>query len=292
MTAPETDTILRNNDGQIQFWNTGPGKNWVRYQAGLDACFSNINTRLIALCEMKNDGHVLDVGCGTGATSLALAGKFGNQAQITGVDVSTPLLEHAARRVESSDHKNIRFMEADVQTHAFEDNAVDLIASRFGVMFFTEPYVAFKNLGRALKPDANMRFVSWSTIDSNPWFSIPRDAAVARLGKGIPGEPKAPGPNAFADTDYVHDILNQSGFGNIGIEVESINIETPLNVEEMAELACNLGPAVRLMKEKGGSETDAREIREVVCRNLRQFETNAGFSIPASIVVVQASRVG
>ncbi len=160
MTATEIDKNLRNNDGQIQFWNTGPGKNWVRYQAGLDACFSNINTRLIELCEMESDGHVLDVGCGTGATSLALAGKFGNQVQITGADVSTALLDHAARRVESSDCKNIQFMEADVQTHLFKDNEFDLIASRFGVMFFTEPYIAFGNLAKALKPAASINFVS------------------------------------------------------------------------------------------------------------------------------------
>jgi hypothetical protein len=88
----------------------------------------------------------------------------------------------------------------------------------------------------------------------------------------------------------VHDILNQAGFTNISLDVEHLNIETSLNTEEMAELACHLGPAVRLMKEKGGSESDAREIRQTVCHNIGQFETEAGFSIPASIVVASASR--
>ena len=296
MTKPDTDSDfdsgrkLRNNDGQIEFWNTGPGKNWARYQAGLDACFSNINARLIERCEMKNDGVILDVGCGTGATSLALAGKFGHQAQITGVDVSKPLLDYATQRIESSHYTNIRFLQADVQTHGFKQHSFDLIASRFGVMFFTEPTVAFKNLAIALKPDAKLNFVSWSTVDSNPWFSIPRDAAVDRLGKGVAGDPRAPGPTAFADMDYVHDILSHAGLGNISIEVENLTIETTLKPAEMAELACNLGPAVRLMKEKGGSEADARHIRAAVSQQLGPFKTRLGFSIPASIVVVSAGR--
>lgn len=278
----------RSNDGQIKFWNKGPGKNWARYQKGLDACFANINNRLVKLCAIEQNRHVLDVGCGTGATSIALSEKSNNLCQITGLDVSESLLNYAANRINKLGLDNIQFLQTDAQTWNFSKSSYDLIASRFGVMFFTHPQQAFENLYSSLKPGGSINFTAWSTVDNNPWFSIPRDAAVAQLGKGKSIDAKAPGPNAFADTDYVNSILAQAGLTEIDIQVEEIPIKTTLGIDTMTELACNLGPAVRLMKEKNGNENDAKTIRESVAKAFLDFSHAEYITIPASIVVVRA----
>lgn len=287
-----TDNSTRSNDGQIKFWN-GPGKNWARYQEGLDACFYNINNRLIELCSIEQNSHVLDVGCGTGATSIALSEKALSLyqislCQITGLDISEPLLDYAAKRIDNLGLGNIQLLQADAQTWDFTEPSYDLIASRFGVMFFTNPPLAFQNLFSSLKPGGSINFTAWSTVENNPWFSIPSDAAVAQLGKGKPINAKAPGPNAFADIDYVNSILTQAGLTKIDIQVEEIPIETSLGIDTMTELACNLGPAVRLMKEKSGSENDAKVIRESVAKEFLKYSQTERITIPASIVVVRA----
>jgi SAM-dependent methyltransferase len=283
-----SDNSTRSNDGQIEYWNSDLGKNWARYQEGLDACFYNINNRLIELCAIEQNSYVLDVGCGTGATSIALSEKANSLCQITGLDVSEPLLDYASNRIETLGLDNIQFLQADAQTWSFAESSYDLIASRFGVMFFTNPQLAFQNLFSSLKSGGSINFTAWSAVENNPWFCIPRDAAVAQLGKGKPTDAQAPGPIAFADVDYVNSILTQAGLTKIDIQVEEIPIETSLGIDTMTELACNLGPAVRLMKEKNGGENDAKAIKESVTKEFLEYSHTESVTIPASIVVVRA----
>ncbi len=280
----------QSNDSQIRFWNHGPGSNWVKYQQGLDQCFENINNRLLELCAIQPGHRILDIGCGAGATSIVLARKYGNTVSITGVDVSKPLLEHANRRIRSGKPMStpIRLIEADVQNDPLEPAVYHQLVSRFGVMFFADPYAAFRNLKRSLHPDGSMAFVAWSTVENNPWFRIPKSAAISRLGKGTPASPREPGPMAFADLDYLDEILRDSGFRNFSVEEEDNLIATRLSVDKMADLACNLGPAVRLLKEKNGTVQDHEIIKNEVADRFVEYETDGRVEIPVRLVVCRA----
>src|SRR5688572_18863343 len=92
--------------------------------------------------------RVLDVGCGSGATSRTLAERVAPGGEVEGVDISAPLLAVARSRVGDLP---LRFTEADAAVHEVRV-PVDLVTSRFGVMFFPDPAVAFDNLRRALAP--------------------------------------------------------------------------------------------------------------------------------------------
>ena len=278
-----------NNDAQIRYWKSGPGSNWAGYQQGLDTCFANINQRLVELCDADADSTILDVGCGAGATSIALARVYGDQVSITGVDVSTPLLEHAWGRVKSENLENIKFLEADAQTHEFPPAGFDRLVSRFGVMFFSDPAAAFKNLASAIKPGGRMHFIAWPDVSQNPWFQLPLDVAISRLGKPRLSDPREPGPMAFSDTDYLADILDRAGLVDFSIDEEENSIGTSLGIDAMAQLACNLGPAVRLIKEKNGSKHDAEAIQAQVIDELKQFQIGDRVEIPAKIVVARAN---
>ncbi|MCY3769406.1 MAG: methyltransferase domain-containing protein [Gammaproteobacteria bacterium] len=280
----------RSNDNQIRFWNHGPGSNWVTYQRGLDQCFENINRRLLELCVIRPGHCILDIGCGAGATSIALAKKYGNTVSITGVDVSKPLLKHASRRIRSIKPMpaSIRLIEADVQNKPLEPAVYHQLVSRFGVMFFADPCAAFRNLKSSLRPDGSMVFVAWSTVENNPWFQIPKSAAISRLGNAAPVDPREPGPMAFADLDYLDGILRHSGFRNYSVEEEDNVIATRLPVDQMADLACNLGPAIRLMKEKNGTVQDHETIKEEVANRFMEYETGGGLEVPVRLVVCRA----
>jgi SAM-dependent methyltransferase len=223
------------------------------------------------------------------AERKALARAYGNKINITGIDVSTPLLEHARKRVEAGGLQNICFLEADAQTHDFTPARYDRLVSRFGVMFFSDPALAFKNLAKAIKPGGEMHFVAWSSVERNPWFQIALDIAISRLGEPAPVDAKEPGPLAFADTGYLADILHRAGLEDFNISEEKISIGTNLALTEMARLASNLGPAVRLLKEKDGSKNDADAIYTEVLDAFRQFQSGDRIDIPATIVVVRAN---
>src|SRR6185436_858259 len=98
--------------------------------------------------------------------------------------------------------KNVRFEEADAQTVALPGRTKDLLYSRFGVMFFSHPEVAFTNLRRALRPGGRMSFVCWRSLMENPWMAVPGMAVMQHIPFSPP-DPAAPGPFAFADSGKV-----------------------------------------------------------------------------------------
>lgn len=276
----------KSNEGQIKFWNEGPGSKWVKHQVGLDACFAKVSEHLLSKCSFQSNMEVVDIGCGAGATCFDLVGVNEEEINVTGVDVSKPLIEHAKGRLEKSGLTGISFKLMDVQNDQFPRQQYDLMVSRFGCMFFTNPVKAFKNIAQSIKPNGAMHFACWSTLDSNPWFSIPKSVAEARLGEGAPSAPREPGPMVFADHDYLGTILTEAGLSQFSLSNEKVIISTSYTIEEMALLASSLGPAVRLLNEKGGSEDDRKAIEEGVVDGFEQYKTSNGIEVPATIVFV------
>lgn len=89
---------------------------------------------------------VLDVGCGAGATGIEAA-RVASTGTVTGVDPSEAVVELAQRKAAEVGLDNLEFLVADAGSHPFVPASFDVVISRFGVMFFTEPIGAFANLG-------------------------------------------------------------------------------------------------------------------------------------------------
>lgn len=148
-------------------------------------------------------------------TSQALAEAAGPQGAVLGLDISPDLIDLARRRAEG--HANLRFVRADAATVTLDDAPYDRLVSRFGSMFFSDPYAAFANLHRMLRPGARIDLAIWAAPRDNPWMM--ELMGVARSYVDIPSpDPRTPGPFAFADLDYVSDILAHAGFAAPEIE--------------------------------------------------------------------------
>src|SRR5690606_20261850 len=126
-----------------------------------------------------------------------------------GADISRPMLAHATQRAESARINNARFLEADVAVHDFEPGAFDRIVSRFGVMFFADPVVAFTNLAKALTPGGTLTFACWQALPRNAWMALPLGAALEHIELPPPPAPDQPGPFSLAEESRVLDILTQ-----------------------------------------------------------------------------------
>ena len=179
---------------------------------------------------------------------------------------------------------------ADAQTHGFAPGAFDAMISRFGVMFFADSVAAFANMAKAMRPGGRMHFVCWSGLQENPWFSMPRQVAIDRLGAPEPADPRAPGPMAFAERDFVTGILEQAGLAEVHSQEVSVDL-TPLgSVEEVAKFAAHVGPASRILKEKDGTAEDARVIVEALSEKMQAFATPDGVRVPATLNLYSAIR--
>jgi len=193
----------------------------------------------------KRQGRVLDVGCGTGGTTLAVARRAaGNRC--VGVDISEPMIAAARARAER-ERIPASFICADAQTHAFEPASVDIVISRFGVMFFDDPVRAFANLRSAATDNADLLFIAWRSAEENP-FMTTAERAAAPLLPNIPARrPDAPGQFAFADQRRVHRILEDSGWGEI--DIQPIDVACAMPESELVGYVSRLGPLGRVLHE-------------------------------------------
>ena len=158
---------------------------------------SSILLDLLNAARPEAGDAVLDVGCGTGASTLAVAGRV-SDGSVVGVDISRPLLDRARSRAEAAEIDNASFLLADAQTHRFPAGGFDVVISRLGMMFFQDPVAAFRNVGRALRSGGRIAFVAWAGVKDNPWFHVPRDACGARSsGRAIRRPARRPAPWRF-----------------------------------------------------------------------------------------------
>jgi SAM-dependent methyltransferase len=273
------------NEKQITYWNQIAGPKWVKLGDAMDARLAAINDLLLQTCAAQPGETILDIGCGTGVTALPLANAVGPAGHVTGIDVSAPMLAVARTRCAAA--VNISLLQADAATHQFGTKKFDLLASRFGVMFFTDPYAAFRNLRAALARGGRLVFACWAGIAGNPHWQIPFDRAVAELGPPEPKHPRAPGPMAFSDPAYVSDILAQAGFDDIVITATPVFLIGETIAEE-ARVACLMGPAGALLDEKQASDELRAKLTAGVAAAFDPFDTPAGPRLPATIHLVQA----
>jgi SAM-dependent methyltransferase len=278
------------NPAQAEYWNSTPVEQWVAYQAALDARFVAISEGLFARAAIRRGERVVDVGCGTGATTLEAAEQVGARGAVLAVDISEPLLTVARRRSAAHGHGHVRFLRADAQNHRFEPAAHDLLVSRFGVMFFSDPVAAFGNLRTALRPGGRLALVCWAALERNPWLALPLAAGVRRLGPPDPQPPRAPGPLAFSESGYVEEILAAAGFAEVTIDSATVRLHGAASAAEEADFACLLGPLARLLQGREPDPPTRALIIEEVTASFRPYESATGVLVPATVHYVQARR--
>jgi len=249
------EAALDNSD-QVDYWNGDVGRKWVLSQDRLDRAFRPLTAALIERIAPQPGERAIDIGCGCGELSLALAQRFKAEGRILAVDVSRPMLEHAKARsgIQDAGQAAIEWHEADAATAGFAAAGFDLLVSRFGVMFFADPVAAFRNMRRALRPGGRLAMLCWRPLPANAWVAVPRAAMLQFVPAPAPMPPDAPGPFAFGDAARVGAILASAGFS----DVASVAIDAALDVSEppgdaaleaAVQFAVNVGPASALLRD-------------------------------------------
>lgn len=275
------------NSAQIAEWNGPLGDRWATQQEEMDALTAPYGQDALTAAAARPGERVLDVGCGCGDTSLALGRSVGSGGAVTGADISRPMLEVARRRAAEAGLNHVRFAEADASSAGLPQN-LDLIFSRFGVMFFADPPAAFAHMRSAMKPTGRLAFVCWRAARDNPWASVPVAAARQALKlEAPPADPYAPGPFAFADDSRLAGILEQAGFRDIQIDPFEHLMPLGSNPRMAAEYATRSGPVSRLVREAGPEKTPL--IVEAVEKAITPLaDRNGNIALPGRTWVVTA----
>ncbi len=276
------------NAEQIEYWNERGGPQWVKLQERLDTQIGPLGLVALEQAAAQPGESVLDVGCGCGHTALALAEQVGPRGTVTGIDVSRPMLGRARERQQEQHLQNLTFLHADAQTHQFEPASVDLIFSRFGVMFFEDASQAFGNLRTALRPGGRLCFLCWQELQKNDWVRVPLQAAAQHVPLPPRPEPGAPGPFSLADSNRVRGILDSAGFRNVRCQPHTTNISVggATGIDGAVSFLLAIGPVASLLRESD-AETRSR-VAEAIHTALLPYVDGDSVYLSSATWVVQA----
>ncbi len=276
------------NQAQIDLWKGRVGEKWAALQSRMDAMLAEVTAGLKARAGEVSGLRLLDIGCGSGVTcALWLEGG----AEVTGVDVSTPMLAVAEKRTQG----RARLIEADASVWRSAE-PFDLVVSQFGVMFFDDPEAAFTNIARNIRPGGRLLFACWRAAGENPWATRPLAAVRELLGTPAPPPPEGPpppGPFAFADKARIEAVLNGAGFEKIAVTPFDFQVRLAAEggVSAAVDLVLQIGPASAALAEAGDAGEAARAAAPArLAAVLAPYAADGAVRVPGAVWMVEAIR--
>jgi len=251
------------NSQQADYWEERSAS-WLEsehYVAKISARFGPLAIDRLSL---KPGQQVLDIGCGSGPTTLDLASRVGPDGNAVGVDISPSMIAAAVDRARSTSVANVRFAVADAQVDDLGASSYDAVFSRFGVMFFADPVAAFTNILQALRPGGRLAFACWQSVFANEWMLVP-GAAVAAVTGELPAMPAPgePGPFSMAEPGLVEAVLEPAGFTEIEVTESNDTVVVPeADIDTMVKMSTSMGPA-RVAIQDADDETRERLVDAV-----------------------------
>jgi SAM-dependent methyltransferase len=287
----EPMTLLATDDrnaAEIAFWNGPGGQCWLNRQQAQDALLAPVAEVLLDRAAARVGEIVLDIGCGCGATSIALARRVAPGGCVLGIDVSSLMLERARQLAPQG--LPVDFALADATVYPFEPGRADLLFSRFGVMFFADPVESFANMRCGLRSGARVVFACWREPRENPWLLLPLQEAYRHVPRLPDVGPEDPGPFSFAAEHRVHGILEPAGFR--AIELEPIDLSLDLangrGLDAAVDAALGIGPASRALD---GQPTALRAAAaESIRAALAKCQVGNTVPLPGALWIVTATN--
>jgi SAM-dependent methyltransferase len=275
------------NADQIAYWNGAGGQRWADRQPVQDILLQPVADILIDRAKIRAGERIIDVGCGSGSTTFAFARAVGPSGRVMGIDISAPMLARAREVMPKG--APVEFALADATIHSFAPENFDLLASRFGVMFFADPALSFANMRRGLRRTGRLAFACWREPRENPFFMTPLQAVYRHVPKMPQVGPEDPGPFAFAAQARVHRILGAAGFSEVAMEPCNLALDVAVGggLDAAVKGALEIGPAARALAEQPSDvvAAAAQSVREALTPHVK------GQTVPldAAIWIVTAS---
>jgi SAM-dependent methyltransferase len=283
---------MSNHSSAQDSWRDKSGHTWARLQARTDVQLEALGKLAIDALRPAPAERIMDVGCGTGQTTVELARQVEQTGKVVGVDISEPMVEAARRRVSQAELGNVEILLGDA-AELEPGELFDAIYSRFGVMFFPDPVAAFTKLRGSLKPAGRLAFVCWQALEVNPWAKLALDAARSVApNQPLPAylEPGEPGPFFFSDTRFVQRVLNDAGFGSVQCTLHdsSSQVGGSQTLTQAVDYLLEIGPAARMFAD--ADPALAPDFRRALTAALAPYAGERGVWMPARTIVVSASN--
>jgi ubiquinone/menaquinone biosynthesis C-methylase UbiE len=294
--AAQSGAMRDANSIVVEAWNTILFEKFCRFRHLLTHGLSAHSDELLRRHPPRAGGDVLDVGCGFGDTTLQLAASVGPSGSATGVDCAANFIDSARCDAEGEALGNARYFVGDVQSTPL-GGPYEYAFSRFGTMFFTSPGAALRNVRRALLPGGALHLIVWRRREDNPWLHE-AERTVRQLVPVVSHEETdqvhcGPGPFSMAGPDLVSDLLQASGFTQVGFERFDTDICIGRDLDEAIDFAMALGPAGEIIRLAGeAARARQTDVALALRETLQRFARQDGIWAPSSTWFVRAINPG
>jgi SAM-dependent methyltransferase len=260
---------------------------WHRWGHTIEDWLGAATKRMLDAAGVTSGSRVLDVAAGAGGQSLAAARRVGPSGHVLATDISSALLDYAAKAARDAGVTVIETREMDGELLDVEPGTFDAVISRVGLIYFPDQRAALTGMRDALRPGGRVSAVVYSTADRNGFFSVPV-GIIRRQAQLPPPAPGQPGPFSLGAPGVAERALSEAGFHDVTVEA----VPSPLRMPSAAEcLRFEQESFGALHQMLAGLDDDARRAAWAeVGEALTEFEGPDDFTGPCEMLVVSGTR--
>lgn len=261
---------------------------WRKRSGLVRSMFQPITTALVEQARVDRGDRVLDVAGGSGEPSLSLAEIVRNEGIVVYSDAVLEMATTARQTARQREIRNLLFTLARGESLPFLPHIFDGVVCRLGIMLFSDPGSAARELMRVVKPKRDVVCAVWGDKENNPFFHIITDI-MSRHVVSPPEDPEAPGAFRFAERGKLAHLFAESGAGETTESALRFNIEADLTPEEFWELRVDLSDTLR-SKVANLTPQQIEQISHEVKESSRPFFRGDRMSFPAEVLLVRAKK--
>lgn len=278
----------------VDFWNEILVPKFIAYKHVLVDGLTRHSAAIFPSLTIKEGDKVLDVGCGFGDTTIALAERVGPEGSVLGQDCCEAFIQYGRNDAAEQRITNVSFKVSDALVDTFDADH-DFVFSRFGTMFFANPVAGLRNMRRALKPGGTMTQIVWRAPVDNPWLSMAKDVVLKYLpAPGDAARTCGPGPFSMSNQRAVTKMMQSAGYEDVTFTRVDADVAIGRTVEDAINFQLALGPAGEVFREAGEEAEHARsEIEEALAVAISaQSQDSDGIIMPSSSWVISGRNPG